>query len=81
MIFLENVGMYPLWQGLGALQRVNLGHPTERWAGAELDDVMRIEWVAWTPLLILVLALGVFPRLVFGVQDAAVTVLLRTMGG
>ena len=68
---------YFLWM----LQRVNLGHPTEKWAKAELDDVMRIEWVAWTPLLILVLALGVFPRLVFGVQDAAVTVLLRTMGG
>jgi NADH-quinone oxidoreductase subunit M len=68
---------YFLWM----LQRVNLGHPTEKWAAAELDDVMRIEWVAWTPLLVLILALGVFPRLVFGVQDAAVTVLLRSMGG
>jgi NADH:ubiquinone oxidoreductase subunit 4 (subunit M) len=43
--------------------------------------VQRIEWVAWTPLLVLVLALGVYPRLVFGVQDAAVTALLRSMGG
>jgi NADH-quinone oxidoreductase subunit M len=68
---------YFLWM----LQRVNLGHPTEKWAAAELDDVMRVEWVAWTPLLVLILALGVFPRLVFGVQDAAVTVLLRSMGG
>jgi NADH-quinone oxidoreductase subunit M len=68
---------YFLWM----LQRVNLGHPTEKWAAAELDDVMRIEWIAWTPLLVLILALGVFPRLVFGVQDAAVTVLLRSMGG
>jgi NADH-quinone oxidoreductase subunit M len=68
---------YFLWM----LQRVNLGHPTEKWAAAELDDVMRIEWIAWTPLLVLILALGVFPRLIFGVQDAAVTVLLRSMGG
>ncbi len=68
---------YFLW----LLQRVNLGRPTERWAAAEMDDVMRIEWVAWTPLLVLILALGVFPRLVFGVQDAAVTALLRSMGG
>jgi NADH-quinone oxidoreductase subunit M len=68
---------YFLWM----LQKVNLGHPTEKWANAELADVTRVEWIAWTPLLILVLALGVFPRLVFGVQDAAVTVLLRTMGG
>jgi NADH-quinone oxidoreductase subunit M len=68
---------YFLWM----LQRVNLGQPTEKWAAAELDDVLRVEWVAWTPLLVLILALGVFPRLVFGVQDAAVTVLLRSMGG
>lgn len=68
---------YFLWM----LQRVNLGTPPEKWADAELDDVQRIEWIAWTPLLVLVLALGIFPRLVFGVQDAAVTVLLRSMGG
>jgi NADH-quinone oxidoreductase subunit M len=68
---------YFLWM----LQRVNLGTPPAKWADAELDDVMRIEWVAWTPLLLLVLALGVYPRLIFGVQDAAVTVLLRSMGG
>jgi len=68
---------YVLWM----LQRVNLGTPPAKWADAELDDVQRIEWIAWTPLLVLILALGVFPRLVFGVQDAAVSVLLRAMGG
>jgi NADH-quinone oxidoreductase subunit M len=68
---------YFLWM----LQRVNLGTPPAKWADAELDDVTRIEWIAWSPLLVLVLALGIFPRLVFGVQDAAVTVLLRSMGG
>ncbi len=68
---------YFLWM----LQRVNLGKPTEKWANEELADVTRIEWIAWTPLLVLVLALGVYPRLVFGVQDAAVTALLRSMGG
>ena len=37
--------------------------------------------MSWTPLLVLVLALGVFPVLVFGVQDAAVTNLMTYLGG
>ncbi|MEX2324212.1 MAG: NADH-quinone oxidoreductase subunit M [Nitriliruptoraceae bacterium] len=68
---------YFLW----LLQRVNLGNPSERWAAEPLDDVMRIEWVSWTPLLVLILALGIFPVLVFGVQDAAVTNLMSYLGG
>jgi NADH-quinone oxidoreductase subunit M len=68
---------YFLW----LLQRVNLGEPSERWAGEPLDDVMRIEWVSWTPLLVLILALGIFPVLIFGVQDAAVSNLMGYLGG
>ncbi|MEX0952290.1 MAG: NADH-quinone oxidoreductase subunit M [Nitriliruptoraceae bacterium] len=63
---------YFLW----LLQRVNLGEPPERWAAEPLEDVMRIEWVSWTPLLLLILVLGIFPVLVFGVQDAAVANLM-----
>jgi NADH-quinone oxidoreductase subunit M len=37
--------------------------------------------VSWTPLLVLVLALGVFPRLIFGVQDGAVAALMSTVTG
>ena len=68
---------YFLW----LLQRVNLGQPPARWADEPLDDVLRIEWVSWVPLLLLILALGVFPRLVFGVQDAAVTSLMSFVTG
>ena len=68
---------YFLW----LLQRVNLGQPPARWADEPLDDVLRIEWVSWVPLLILILALGIFPRLVFGVQDAAVTTLMSFVTG
>jgi NADH-quinone oxidoreductase subunit M len=68
---------YFLW----LLQRVNLGNPSEKWAAEPLDDVMRIEWVSWTPLLLLILILGIFPVLVFGVQDAAVTNLMGYLGG
>jgi NADH-quinone oxidoreductase subunit M len=68
---------YFLWM----LQRINLGNPPERWSSGHLDDVMTIEWVSWVPLLVLILALGVYPRLVFGVQDAAVTNLVGFLGG
>ncbi|MCC5948777.1 MAG: NADH-quinone oxidoreductase subunit M [Nitriliruptoraceae bacterium] len=67
---------YFLW----LLQRVNLGKPPERWANEPLDDVQAIEWVSWTPLLILILALGVYPRLLFGVQNDAVANLVSFLG-
>ncbi|WP_052664430.1 complex I subunit 4 family protein [Nitriliruptor alkaliphilus] len=68
---------YFLW----LLQRINLGKPLARWQDEPLEDVMRVEWVSWTPLLVLVLALGIFPRLIFGVQDGAVTALMRAVTG
>jgi NADH-quinone oxidoreductase subunit M len=68
---------YFLW----LLQRMNLGRPLDRWRDEPLEDVMRVEWVAWTPLLILVLALGIFPRLLFGVQDGAVAALMGMVTG
>jgi len=68
---------YFLW----LIQRINLGEPTERWANEPLADVQVIEWVSWLPLLALILALGIFPRLLFGVQDAAVTNLVGFLGG
>jgi NADH-quinone oxidoreductase subunit M len=67
---------YFLW----LLQRVNLGRPSPRWADAELRDVMPVEWIAWAPLFAIILAMGVYPRLVFGVQQAAVEVLMGFVG-
>jgi NADH-quinone oxidoreductase subunit M len=68
---------YFLWM----LQRINLGTPPERWASKPLADVQAIEWVSWAPLLVLILALGVYPRLLFGVQDAAVANLVGLLSG
>ncbi|HSK22458.1 MAG TPA: NADH-quinone oxidoreductase subunit M [Egicoccus sp.] len=69
---------YFLW----LLQRVNLGRPLAKWKDEPLQDVMTVEWVSWLPLLLLVLALGLFPRLIFGVQDAAVSNLMGwVLGG
>jgi NADH-quinone oxidoreductase subunit M len=39
----------------------------------ELFDVTPIEWIAWTPLLVLILVFGVYPQLMFKVFDPAVS--------
>jgi NADH-quinone oxidoreductase subunit M len=68
---------YFLW----LMQRINLGKPLDRWVDEPLEDIQAIEWVSWTPLVILVLALGVYPRLLFGVQNDAVVNLMGYLGG
>jgi NADH:ubiquinone oxidoreductase subunit 4 (subunit M) len=35
------------------------------------------EWVAWTPMLILILFLGVYPQALFRIFDPAVTALVH----
>jgi NADH-quinone oxidoreductase subunit M len=63
------------------LQRVNMGNAPQRWKDAELEDVTAIEWGTWTPLLILIILLGVLPFLVFGITNADVTSILAVFGG
>ena len=68
---------YFLWM----LQRVNMGNQPVRWKEAGLRDMLAIEWVSWLPLLVvLILVLGLYPRLVFGVTDEAVGGLLSLLG-
>ncbi len=68
---------YLLW----TIQRVNLGRIPESFAGSTtIHDVHPIEWYAWAPLLVLILAAGVFPRLLLGLTDGAVTTLLSAFG-
>ena len=67
---------YFLWM----LQRVNLGTMPERWKEHTLRDTLAVEWVAWLPLMIGILALGLFPRLLFGVTDDAVRGLMSFLG-
>ncbi|HUH07772.1 MAG TPA: NADH-quinone oxidoreductase subunit M [Egibacteraceae bacterium] len=63
---------YFLWM----LQRVNMGAAPDRWKDAALADVSRVELGAWIPLLVLILALGVLPFLIFGMTNQPVTDLL-----
>jgi len=68
---------YFLW----TLQRVNLGTLPDAWKEKSLPDVTTIEWISWAPLLVGILALGLFPRLVFGVTNDAVASLASVFGG
>jgi NADH-quinone oxidoreductase subunit M len=59
---------YFLWM----LQRVNLGTVPERWQEKPFSDVSAVEYLAWAPLVVGILILGLFPRLIFGITSEAV---------
>jgi NADH-quinone oxidoreductase subunit M len=67
---------YFLWM----LQRVNMGTMPERWNEHAFGDIHGVEWMSWTPLLVLILALGLFPRLIFGVSQEAVSGIMAVLG-
>ncbi len=60
---------YFLWM----LQRVNMGVAPQRWREHGLADISVIEWGAWSPLLALIVILGLLPFLVFGITNVDVT--------
>ncbi len=68
---------YLLWM----LQRVAMGKIPAEWEEAHVHDVHVPEWIAWTPLLIFILVLGVFPGLLFNVTDGAVQIVAKAFGG
>jgi len=68
---------YFLWM----LQRVNLGTVPERWQEKKFSDVQPLEMIAWAPLLVLILVLGVYPRMMFDVTNDSVVKLTETVGG
>jgi NADH-quinone oxidoreductase subunit M len=68
---------YFLW----TLQRVNLGTIPDAWREQALPDVMTIELVSWAPLLVGIVFLGLFPRIVLGTTNEAVTALTKIFGG
>jgi len=57
------------------------GHTDVRVGGHGIADVTRVEWLAWTPLLVAILVFGVLPNLLFSVFDPAVQVVLKAFGG
>lgn len=60
---------YLLW----LYQRTAFGTPSEEFADdPHIHDVETPEWLAWTPLLVLILVLGVYPNLIFKVTDGPI---------
>jgi NADH-quinone oxidoreductase subunit M len=47
---------------------------------ADIHDVTPIEWLAWTPLLIAIVVLGVYPQILFDISDPAVSQLVERLG-
>jgi NADH-quinone oxidoreductase subunit M len=63
---------YLLW----LYQRTAFGEPTEEFADdPHIHDVELPEWIAWAPMLVLIVVLGVYPNLLFSVTDPAVSVI------
>jgi NADH-quinone oxidoreductase subunit M len=60
---------YFLW----LLQRVNLGRAPDRWEGKPLGDIAPVEVAAWSPLVVLIMALGFAPGLVLWMTNPSVT--------
>jgi NADH-quinone oxidoreductase subunit M len=60
---------YLLW----LYQRTAFGTPTDEFADDDIPDVTLPEWIAWAPMLALILVIGVYPNLVFRVTDDQLT--------
>jgi NADH-quinone oxidoreductase subunit M len=67
---------YLLWM----LQRVAFGTVKNEFEHAHIHDVHVPEYIAWAPMLVLILALGIFPHLIFHVTDGAVNLVTRGVG-
>jgi NADH-quinone oxidoreductase subunit M len=65
---------YFLW----LIQRLGLGVVRERWANdPSIDDIRPAEVFAWSPLLVGILGLGLYPRAIFDITNNAVTGLAK----
>jgi NADH-quinone oxidoreductase subunit M len=65
---------YLLW----LYQRTSFGTPTEEFADEHVHDVHLSEWIAWVPMLIPILVLGIYPNFIFHVTDPVLTSMGQT---
>jgi len=66
---------------LSMYQKVAMGNVPTEWENAHIHDVHGPEWIAWTPLLLGILAVGIFPALIFEVTDPSVQLISGIFGG
>jgi NADH-quinone oxidoreductase subunit M len=68
---------YLLW----LFQRVAFGTPKAEFAGdPHIHDATLSEWIAWVPMLVLIVVFGLVPGLIFNITDPAVSQSIRLMG-
>jgi NADH-quinone oxidoreductase subunit M len=67
---------YLLWM----FQRVAFGTVKTEFEKAHIHDVHVPEYIAWVPLLVGILVLGIFPHLLFDVTDSAVGLVAQGVG-
>ncbi len=67
---------YLLWM----LQRIAFGTAKDEFADAHIHDVHIPEYLAWAPLLIAIVVLGVYPHLLFNITDKAVDLVTHGVG-
>jgi len=64
------------------LRNVNFGEPAAEWADHDFEDVDTYEWLAWAPLVIGTIAIGIYPKIVFGAtNDAVIALVEKAFGG
>ena len=68
---------YLLWM----YQRVAMGTPKPEFEDAHIHDVHVPEWVAWAPLLAIIVVFGIFPDLIFSVTNDAATPIAKLFAG
>ena len=59
---------YLLW----LYQRTTFGTAKEEFADEDIAQLSIYEWIAWIPMLLLIVVIGVYPNLIFSVTDDAV---------
>lgn len=69
---------YMLWM----LRSVNFGDPAAEWLNRDFQDIDRYEWMAWAPLIVMTIAIGIYPKIVLGAtNDAVVNLVEKAFGG
>jgi NADH-quinone oxidoreductase subunit M len=68
---------YLLW----LLQRTAFGDPKPEFADHHMHDMHTAEYLAWTPLILAIIVLGVYPQALFRVTDGAVTQMVASAFG
>ncbi len=66
---------YLLW----LYQRTAFGEPSTEFAHEPVKDINIYEWVSWTPMVLMIVVLGLFPNLLFSVMNPAVEVALSAI--